>query len=93
MTEAYPPSFDECAAVVRDSDASTDAAVSLLEACHAGQPDTGLLTPLFLGAVLGAWLVYVLERRGVLGAVRDHLRDDDLDDRVTDVNGEVSSDD
>lgn len=93
MTERVPPSFDECSALVRDTDASTDAAVSLLEACHASQPDAGLLTPLLLGVALGAWLFWVLDRRGVIDAVHQQLGDDDLDDRVNDVNSEVSSDD
>ena len=87
MSDYRVADFAECSSVVEGSDVTVTEAVSLLEACHNAQPEpSGLLFPLLLGAVLGAWLFYVLDRRGVVDAINDELRDDDLADRAREVN-------
>jgi hypothetical protein len=86
MSEHRVADFAECSSVVEGSDVTVTEAVSLLEACHNAQPDpAGLLLPFVLGIVSGAWLFRVLDRRGVVDAIKDELRDDDLSHRVREV--------
>jgi hypothetical protein len=56
MSEHRPVDFERCASVVENADVGTSEAVDLMRACHNAQPETSVLTPLFLGLIVGALL-------------------------------------
>jgi hypothetical protein len=86
MSEHRVADFAECSSVVEGSDVAVTEAVSLLEACHNAQPDpSGLLLPLVFGLLIGAYTFWWFDRRGVVDAIHDELRDDDLSDRAREV--------
>ena len=86
------PSFETCKTVVEDSDASTEAAVEVLSACHAGT-SAGVLDWLLIGALAGAFIGYVGTRWYFDEGFPSSEPEDSSDYHHVDAETEVSSDD